>query len=74
MAKPRSTPARPRDQNELAKRIVDLATGDAQDEPVPAPDAAAVERGKARAAKLTPEQRADIAKKASAARWGKRQK
>ena len=28
--------------------------------------------GKARANKLTPEQRAEIAKKAAAARWGKR--
>ncbi len=28
--------------------------------------------GKARAAKLTPEQRKEIAKKAAAARWGKR--
>jgi hypothetical protein len=28
--------------------------------------------GKARAAKLTPERRAEIAKKAAAARWGKK--
>jgi hypothetical protein len=71
MAKPRQTPARPRDQNQLAKRIVDLSTGEATEEDTPGPDPAAVERGNARAAKLTPEQRAEIARKAAAARWKK---
>jgi hypothetical protein len=69
---------RPRDLNSLAASIV----GDATDEtPEQAPDdgkdpaAVALGRrgglkgGKARAAKLTPEQRSEIAKKAAAARW-----
>jgi hypothetical protein len=69
MAKQRSTPARPRDQNELAKRIVDLATGAEQDElPAPVSEAAA-KRGTARAAKLSPERRAEIARQAAKARW-----
>jgi hypothetical protein len=75
MAKPK----RPRDTNQLAKFIVDLATGEAEppktDE---GKDAAAVslgrrgglKGGKARAEKLTPEQRAEIARKAASARWG----
>ncbi|MDT7719426.1 MAG: hypothetical protein QOE94_437 [Mycobacterium sp.] len=69
---------RPRDLNSLAASIV----GDATDEtPEPEPDdgkdPAAVslgrrgglKGGKARAAKLTAEQRSEIAKKAAAARW-----
>jgi hypothetical protein len=69
---------RPRDLNALAASIV----GDATDETPPASvddgkDPAAVslgrrgglKGGKARAAKLTPEQRSEIAKKAAAARW-----
>ncbi len=72
-----SKPKRPRDLNELAAAIVQAAT---EDEPEAAPDtrdpaAMALGRkgglkgGKARAAKLTPEQRSEIAKKAAAARW-----
>ena len=71
---------RPRDINQLAKWITDVATG--QIEP---PDelrgksAAAVKRGKAggpkggkaRAAKLTKEQRQEIARKGATARWKK---
>ena len=59
---------RPRDTNELAKRIVELAIGEATDrEPEPT---GPQRRGLARAAKLTPERRREIAKKAAAARWG----
>ena len=67
------------DLNALAKSIVDEATGDAPAEPEhPAKDPAAVslgrrgglKGGKARAAKLAPEQRSEIARKAAAARWG----
>jgi hypothetical protein len=61
------TPKRPADVNQLAKRIVDLATGMAEEEP--APDPKAVQRGKARAAKLTAEKRSEIARKAAEARW-----
>jgi hypothetical protein len=68
----------PRDPNQLAKMIVDIAYGEAEPEPEkPAKNPAAValgklggaKGGKARAAKLTPEQRSEIAKKAAAARW-----
>jgi hypothetical protein len=69
----------PTDVNARAKAIVDLATSD---EPMADPDegknaravAAGREGGKkggrARAEKLTPQQRSEIAKKAAAARWG----
>ena len=70
--------SKPRDLNQLAARLVHDATSD---EPEPDPnegkDPAAVELGrkgglkggKARAAKLTSEQRSAIARKAAAARW-----
>jgi hypothetical protein len=72
---------RPRDPNALAKRIVDEATGEAEPyDPDAGKDPAAValgrkgglKGGKARAAKLTPDERRAAAKKAAAARWGKR--
>jgi hypothetical protein len=68
----------PRDPNQLAKMIADMAWGEAGAEPeTPAKNPAAValgklggaKGGKARAAKLSPEQRSEIAKKAAAARW-----
>ncbi len=66
------TPKRPRDPNELAKMIVDLATGSAT-EPIEKPASAAAELGKkggqARAKKLSKKQRITIAKKAAKARW-----
>jgi hypothetical protein len=64
------------DLNKLARRIVDEATGDTP--PVDDgkdPAAVALGRkggkkgGKARAAKMTPEQRSAAAKKAAKARW-----
>ena len=75
---PEKHPKRPRDLNQWAKRMVDLATGNAT-EPTSTKDAAAVALGRrgglkggaARAAKMTPERRAEIAKKAAQARWGK---
>lgn len=69
---------RPRDPNELAKQLVNEATGA---EPKYHPDdgknpaAVALGRkgglkgGKARATKMTPEQRSEAARKAAAARW-----
>lgn len=64
--------------NQLAKRIVDEATGEAEKRlPPPEKNQAAVERrggakgGIARAAKLTPEQRIDAARAAANARWKK---
>jgi hypothetical protein len=68
--KPRG-PKRPRDVNQLAKRIVDLSTGEASEEES-RESAAARKRGEARAAKLTPEERSAIAKRAAKARWGKK--
>ena len=74
------TPKRPRDPNQLAKLIADMATGDAEletkTEEGKNPAAVALGRlgglkgGKARAASMTPEQRAAIAKKAAKKRWG----
>ena len=75
-----SKPKRPRDTNQLAKSIVDLSTGQAEEvDPDKGKDPAAValgrkgglKGGKARAASLTKKQRSDIAKKAAAARWKK---
>lgn len=71
---------RPRDLNQLAKRIVDEATGQAEPESEDTRDPLAVELGrrgglkggKARAAKLSPERLSEIARKAAAARWGNR--
>ena len=68
------------DLNQLAKRIVDEATGEAPITPAPPEKNKAAQElgrlggikgGAARASKLTPEQRSDIAKKAAAKRWGK---
>lgn len=73
-------PKRPRDPNQLAKFIADLATGEIQEtDPDEGKDPAAValgrkgglKGGKARAKKLTKEQRQEIAKKAAKKRWGK---
>ncbi|MFH1744393.1 MAG: histone H1 [bacterium] len=70
MAKRKKTPKRPRDVNQLAKRIVDLSVGSAEEEE-PTVDRKAVARGKARAEKLTAEERSEIARKAAKARWNK---
>jgi hypothetical protein len=73
------TPKRPRDPNHLAKRIIDIATGETPDRN-PAPeeegkDPAAValgkKGGKARAENMTAARRKAIAKKAASARWSK---
>ena len=74
-----SKPKRPRDINQLAKSIVDIATGttsDTQpDDSGKNPAAVALGRlgglvgGKARAASLSKKKRSEIAKKAAAARW-----
>lgn len=72
----------PRDPNQLAKLIADMAYGEAEPEPEkPAKNPAAValgklggaKGGKARAAKLTPEERSQAAKKAARTRWDHRQ-
>jgi hypothetical protein len=70
-------PKRPRDPNQLAKLVVDLATGVRPPEPKPEPDtpalaakrAGGVKGGKARARKLGARKRQQIAKRAAQARW-----
>lgn len=71
-------PKRPRDPNQLAKLIVDIATGDADDTVSPKKRAASVrgrsgglKGGKVRAKNLSPAERADIARLAAQARWKK---
>lgn len=76
-------PKRPKDTNQLAKSVVDLLTGEKAEEPTKDdgknPHAVALGRsgglkgGRARADKLTKEQRSEIAKKAAAARWKKKE-
>jgi hypothetical protein len=71
-------PKRPRDPNQLAKAIIDIATGQKPDrDPTPeeqGKDPAAVALGKkggrARADSMTAEKRSAIAKKAAKSRWG----
>jgi hypothetical protein len=68
---------RPRDPAQLAKLIVDIATGEVEDRVEDNRDAAAVVRGrlggekggKARAARLSQDERSKIARKAADARW-----
>ena len=66
-------PKRPRDANQLAKLIVDVATGEKCDT-TPEPKAegqrqGGLKGGRARANKLSPEERSAIAKKAAKSRW-----
>ena len=63
---------RPRDTNQLAKSVVDLAVGSAEEKPVLASARkGGLKGGKARAKMLTPEERSEIARTAAAARWKK---
>jgi hypothetical protein len=72
-------PKRPRDPNELAFTMVQLATGQRTDPEPPKKNPAAValgrlgglKGGKARKAKLSQKRRSEIAKKAVNARWAK---
>lgn len=68
-------PKRPRDPNQLAKLIVDISTGEAQDKPVSVKAKSGrvggLKGGKTRMATLSPEDRVKLAKKAAAKRWGK---
>ena len=65
---------RPRDTNQLAKHIVDVATGERRETLAATPvnefaRAGGLKGGKARAARLSPERRQEIAKAAAKARW-----
>jgi hypothetical protein len=71
---------RPRDPNQLAKLIADMATGNApSDSTIDGKDPAAVALGRkgglkggtARAVSLSSKRRVEIAKQAAAARWKK---
>jgi hypothetical protein len=75
---PERSRKRPRDVNELAKQLVGEATGEIEPvDPDAGKDPAAValgrkgglKGGKARAAKMTPEERSAAARNAAAARW-----
>jgi hypothetical protein len=74
----RFVPKRSRDVNELAKQLVEEATGEAEPfDPDAGKDPAAVKRGRrgglkggrARAAKMTADERSEAARKAAQARW-----
>jgi hypothetical protein len=70
-------PARPRDPNQLAKLILDMTTGDRQNDSPKAPDSPAIQArrkgglmgGKARAKALSGRKREKIARRAAKARW-----
>ncbi len=71
----------PRDVSQISKKILDITTGEDTSPAVDDgknPHAVALGRlgglkgGKARAAKLSPERRKEIAKKAVTARWAKK--
>lgn len=64
-------PKRPRDPNQLAKMITDIATGEVTEEAPPASAKVGSPGGKARAEKIAPERRSEIAKKAAEKRWGR---
>lgn len=78
---PTRSSKRPRDLNQLAKHIVDIAVGEAEDErgSYQGKNPAAVELGRlggqkggrARAERLSPEERRRIAQGAARARWQK---
>ena len=72
-------PKRPRDLNQWAKRMVDIATGEMEDREhtpenarTPSGRAGGAKGGPARAASLDPQTRREIARKAADARWGKK--
>jgi hypothetical protein len=69
---------RPRDPNQLAKLVFDIASGEVKDtvsegkkHPSNKGRAGGKKGGKSRAQHLTPEQRQDIARLAARARWKK---
>lgn len=74
-----SSRKRPRDFSQAAKLVIDVATGQVEDRP-PTPEergkdpaAAAMGRkgGAARAKGMSPERRAEVARKAAQKRWAK---
>ena len=77
MASMAKNPKRPRDPNQLAKLIADIATGN-EINVVPAPNGqadiirqGAIAGGRARAESLSPERRSEISRSAAQERWRK---
>jgi len=65
-------PKRPRDANQLAKLVVDIAVGDHSGSDKPKPQSIGGKVGGVKRAQvLSPEQRSEIARAAAAARWKK---
>jgi hypothetical protein len=69
-------PKRPRDPNQLAKLVVDIATGEMEDtvsekkrNPSPKGRAGGLKGGKARASALSKKRRSAISQKAARSRW-----
>lgn len=69
-------PKRPRDPNQLAKLVVDIATGETEDtvsekkrNPSVKGRAGGLKGGKARASALSKKQRSAISRKAARSRW-----
>lgn len=67
----RNDPKLPRDPDQLAKRIIDIATGEKPDDVRDATPERA-RSGASRASNMTPEQRAEAARLAAQARWRKK--
>ena len=67
---PPNRPKRPRHANQLAKFIVDVATGEEPEDIGSAESEGGKRGGKARAEALSDDERAAIARKAARARWG----
>jgi hypothetical protein len=62
---------RPADVTQNAVMVMKIATGEVTEEPAPktAAEEAGSKGGKTRAAKLSPQKRSEIARKAAAKRW-----
>ena len=67
-------PKRPRDANQLAKFVANVATGEIEDRVLPKQEGqrrGGIIGGNSRAEKLSTEDRLKIAKKAASVRWSK---
>ena len=71
-----SRPKRPRDFSQAAKLVIDIASGEVENDGPPDPGrkgrAGGLKGGAARAKALDPQKRREIARKAASARWGKK--
>lgn len=72
---PEKPPKRPRDPAQLAKLMIDIASGEVTEDQPTAKETrarkAGTKGGPARARALSPEQRSEIARAAASARWKK---